>query len=74
MDDLSDLTSPIKQRVSISVCTYQNGDFDVIIEDPDTGREVTLSGIQKMDDHDLLLLNDVAPACVMTTYERTKDT
>ncbi len=57
-------------KITISVCTYQNSDFDVIIQDPDTGEEVTLSGVQKISDEEHEVLNKLAPACVFTTYER----
>lgn len=57
-------------RMNISVCTYQNSDFDVIMIDKDTGEEVTLSGTQKLSDEEFALLNKLAPACVFTTYER----
>ncbi len=57
-------------RITISVCTYQNSDFDVIIKDPDTDEEVTLSGVQKISDEEHKILTKLAPACVFTTYER----
>jgi hypothetical protein len=66
---MADVVNKI-QKLSISVCTFQNGSFDVILSDPDTGEEVTLSGEQKLDEEQFNFVNDKAPACVMTTYTR----
>ena len=57
-------------KLSISVCTYKSGDFEVLIRDPETGEEVQLNGNQKLDDKKLELITRLAPACVWTTYER----
>ena len=57
------------QRLSISVCTYQNGDFEVILQDPDTHEEITLSGNQKVEGDDFDLIQKLAPACVFTRYK-----
>lgn len=54
--------------LSISVCSYQNGDFDVILQDGNTGEEVTLSGHQTLTNDQLELTYRLAPACVMTRY------
>lgn len=58
------------QRLRISVCTYNNGTFDVIVGDPDTDEEVTLSGNQRVTDEEFELLDRLAPACVFTDYAR----
>lgn len=60
----------MKQKITLSVCAFQNGGFDVIIQDPTTGEEVTLSGEQKLDDQQFAMIDRLAPACVFTTYER----
>lgn len=57
------------QRMKISVCTYKNGDFEVILKD-ENDREVTLSGNQVLSAEEFGLVNDLAPACVFTRYER----
>ena len=57
-------------KISMSICTYQSGDFDVMIRDQETGHEVTLSGNQKVEDEDFELINAIAPACVWTKYTR----
>lgn len=57
------------QRMKISICTYKNGDFEVILKD-ENDREVTLSGIQALSDEEFELINDLAPACVFTRYVR----
>ena len=54
-------------RMKISVCPFQNGAFDVIIKD-ENGREVTLSGHQKLSAEEFDLVNELAPACVFTPY------
>ncbi len=57
--------------LSISVVTYNgNNDFDVILRDPDTGREVTLSGEQILDQEEQEFLFEVAAPCVFTRYQR----
>ena len=55
-------------RMTISVCPFQDGTFDVIIQDPDTFEEVTLSGQQKLSDEEMELLTRLAPSCIWTTY------
>lgn len=60
----------MSKHLSISVCTFKNSEFDVILRDPDTGLEVTLSGIQKLSDSDFEFINEIAPACVFTKYKR----
>lgn len=54
-------------RMKISVCTFQNGAFDVIIKD-ENDREVTLSGHQKLSEEDFEIVNALAPACSFTRY------
>ena len=56
----------------ISVCPFQNHDFDVILKDG-RGHEITLSGTRKLTDDELVLLNELAPACVFTHYTREID-
>lgn len=55
-------------RLTISVCTYQSGDFDVMLIDEETKEEVCFSGNQKITDEQLDIVNRLAPACVWTTY------
>jgi hypothetical protein len=55
----------------MAICTFQSGDFDVMIKDKETGREIFLSGNQKITKDQLDFINDVAPACVWTDYTRT---
>lgn len=55
-------------RMSISVCPFVGGDFDVIIRDDDTGREVTLTGQHRLMDEEFEVVNKLAPSCVFTTY------
>jgi hypothetical protein len=53
----------------ISVCTYQSGDFEVILQDG-RGNEVMLSGNQKLTPEEFEVINELAPACVFTKYIR----
>lgn len=55
-------------RLTISVCTFQSGDFDVMLIDEETGEQVCFSGNQKITDEQLDIVNRLAPACVWTTY------
>ena len=55
-------------RLTISVCTYQSGDFDLMLIDKETGEEVCFSGNQKITDEQLDIVERLAPACVWTTY------
>jgi hypothetical protein len=56
--------------LTISVCTYQNGQFDVILRDKAAGKEITFSGERKVSSEDHEFLNRIAPACVWTDYQR----
>jgi hypothetical protein len=59
----------MKNHLKISVCTYNDGQFDVMIRDGDTGEELILSGNQKVDEESFELISKLAPACVWTSYE-----
>lgn len=63
-----------KQQMQISVCTYQGGDWEVIIVDKKTGEEVLFSGHGNLSDTDFEIVNRLAPACVWTTYEEVVKT
>lgn len=54
--------------MKISVCTYTNGKFEVMLVGDDTGHEVMLSGSQELSQEDFDTLNKLAPACVWTSY------
>lgn len=55
--------------MKISICTYLNGNFEVMLIDDDTGYEVMLSGSQELSQEDFDTLNKLAPACVWTSYQ-----
>ena len=57
------------QRMKISICTYEDGEFEVILKD-ENDREVTLCGNQVLSAEEFGLVNKLAPACVFTRYER----
>ena len=59
-------------NLKISVCPFQNGDFDVTLIDADTGEQVTLSGNQKLSDADFAVIEKLAPPCVYTTYQSSQ--
>lgn len=54
----------------ISICPFQNGEFDVIFRDRATGQELTFSGTRKLTDEQLDFANRIAPSCVWTEYQR----
>lgn len=56
------------RQIKMSICLYQNGEFDVFIEDADN--KLCLTGKHKLTKDDMAFANRIAPACVMTTYER----
>ena len=58
------------KHLLISICTYNNGAFDVIFQDPDTYEEITLSGQQSVKGEQFDFINRIAPACVFTRYAR----
>lgn len=57
--------------IDLSVCTYNDGKFDVMIKD-DEGHDVVLSGEQNFNDEVIEWLLEIAPACVFTRYFREK--
>jgi hypothetical protein len=54
--------------LKLSVCTYQNDNFDVMIIDGQSGEEIILSGTQQVSPEDFEILSRLAPACVWTSY------
>lgn len=57
-------------KLDISIVTYNDGKFDVIFCDSDSGEEITFSGEQKIGSDDFDFINRIAPACVFTKYRR----
>lgn len=55
-----------KLKMTMSICTFNNGDFDVMFRLGD--REVTFSGNQELSDDELDLSLEIAPACVWTDF------
>ena len=60
----------MRQAIEMSVCTYNDGTFDVILRDADTKEEVTLSGKQQLTPEEQELVCDLAPPCVYSRYAR----
>ena len=46
-------------EINVSICTYNNGTFDVMFEDKATGKQLCFSGDQKLDDEDFETSYDV---------------
>jgi hypothetical protein len=59
----------MNEKYEISICTFNDGLFQVIIKDENLN-EVTLEGKQKLNEEDFNFVNEFAPACVFTTYKR----
>lgn len=55
-------------HMKISICSYQSGDFEVMLRDPESGEEVMLCGNQELTPDEFDLINKLAPACVWTNY------
>ena len=47
------------QKITLSMCTYNDGKFELFIIDPQTGEEVCIDGERKFTDaeHDLSLIH-----------------
>jgi hypothetical protein len=56
------------RTIKLSLCTFQNGTFDVMVKDGETDEEICFSGEKKLTDKELDMVNSIAPACVWTTY------
>ena len=41
----------------------------ILIQDKETGQEITLEGNRKLDNEEFEFVNKIAPACVYTEYE-----
>jgi hypothetical protein len=61
----------VATEINLSLYTYQNGTFDVMVVDKATGEELRFSGEKKLTDQELEMVNRIAPACVWTGYVRT---
>ena len=55
--------------LKISICTFANNDFEVILNDDDD-REVVLKGKQKFTEEDLEFINEFVPPCIFTRYRK----
>lgn len=57
------------REITISICPFKNGEFDVMFKDDD-GNEIVFSGTKKLNAEELEFANNIAPACVWTKYQR----
>lgn len=55
-------------KLTMSICTYKDGLFEVILKHTETGREIVFTGNQKLSEEDFDLVQEIAPACVWTKY------
>ena len=60
----------MQKSILISIVTYNNGEFDVMIEDDESHKSITLSGEQRVTDEEFEFINEIAPACVWTKWSR----
>ena len=61
-------TLTLAGSMKVSVCTYMDHKFEVMLIDGDTGYEVMLEGTQELSVEDFDTINKLAPACVWTEY------
>jgi hypothetical protein len=54
--------------LEISICTYENGEFDVMLQDPASGEGIELSGFKRLSPEQSKFIDRIAPACVWTSY------
>ena len=57
-----------KNKIEISIVTYNDGKFDVMLQDPETFERITLSGEQTFNKEELEYAGRIAPPCVFSTY------
>lgn len=60
-------------KLKISMCEYQGGDFDLMMEGED-GEHVTITGKSAFTKEDREFFMKYMPPCVMTNYECTEET
>ena len=58
-----------KANIQMSICTFQDGVFQIIIQDKDTFEEITFDGQKELTDEQFEFVNRIAPACVYTPYK-----
>ena len=58
----------MSKKISMSICTYQNGDFEIMFEKD--GKEIVFEGNQKLSEEEFEIADSIAPACVWTQYKR----
>lgn len=56
--------------IDISICSFNDGKFQIFIKDPKTHRELVFEGKQELNESELELAQEIAPACVYTRYKR----
>lgn len=68
LDRLACYDEPVD--ISMSFLSYNNGDWELIIRNRETGEEVCLQKNRDISEEDFKLLGDWCPACVWTQYRR----
>lgn len=58
----------MKQQIKLSLCEFQDGTFELYIEDVQGGGRIQLDGVSKLTPHQREVLERLMPSCVMTRY------
>lgn len=64
------MTNPSGQRVTLSLCEFQDGTFELYIIDPKTRQEIQITGARAFTAHERDMIARLMPGCVFTTYEQ----
>lgn len=57
-------------QIKLSMCSFQNGSFDLFITDAQTGEEVCITGDRTFTDEEHEFFCRLMPSCVFTTYNQ----
>lgn len=58
------------QKITLSLCEFQDGTFELYIKDPSTHEEIQIEGRRVFTDAQRDMIARLMPGCVWTTYER----
>lgn len=57
------------RKIAISFCSFQDDTFEFYLVDKQTGKEILFEGkTSSISEDKLEILEEIAPACVYTTY------
>jgi hypothetical protein len=60
----------VTQKLTVSLCEFQDGTFELYIIDGNTREEIQIEGRRTFTDQQREMLLRLMPPCVWTTYER----